>query len=190
MRKTRLTALLALLLVAAMLFAGCGKKTPEATVTMVLSTGHELTFVMDYKNAPISAQNFVDLSKDGFYDGIAFHRAIEGIVLQGGDPTETGMGGSDQTIKGEFAANGVNNQLSHSKGVISMARSMHYDSASSQFFIMLSDYPGFDGGYAAFGYIDDEASMQALDSLIASLQVDGEALIDPPSILSMRVEEK
>ena len=101
--------------------------------------------------APITVANFEKLVKDGFYDGVIFHRVIPGFMIQGGDPTGTGMGGPGWNIKGEFAANGVKNDLKHTRGVLSMARAMHPDSAGSQFFIMVEDAPHLDGQYAAFG---------------------------------------
>lgn len=105
--------------------------------------------------APITVENFLDLVNDGFYDGLIFHRVINNFMIQGGDPTGTGMGGSENTIKGEFAQNGVKNDLSHTRGVISMARSQSYDSASSQFFIVHQDSTYLDGSYAAFGKMVD-----------------------------------
>lgn len=101
--------------------------------------------------APITVSNFVGLANDGFYNGLTFHRIIKGFMIQGGDPNGDGTGGSKQTIKGEFSANGVDNPLKHTRGVISMARSQSYDSASSQFFIMHEDTSSLDGQYAAFG---------------------------------------
>jgi len=103
--------------------------------------------------APITVNNFVKLVKQGFYDGLTFHRIIPGFMIQGGDPLGNGMGGSDETIKGEFARNGIKNDLKHTRGVISMARAMDPDSASSQFFIMHEDAPHLDGSYAAFGKV-------------------------------------
>ena len=101
--------------------------------------------------APITVANFERLVKEGFYDGIIFHRVIPGFMIQGGDPTGTGMGGPGWNIKGEFAANGVPNSLKHTAGVLSMARAMDPNSAGSQFFIMVDDAPHLDGQYAAFG---------------------------------------
>ena len=103
--------------------------------------------------APITMENFVSLAQSGFYDGLIFHRVISGFMIQGGDPLGNGMGGSDKNIKGEFAANGVANSLSHKRGVISMARSQNFNSASSQFFIMHADGEFLDGQYAAFGKV-------------------------------------
>jgi len=105
--------------------------------------------------APITVENFVNLVGEGFYDGLIFHRVISGFMIQGGDPMGTGMGGSGNRIKGEFAMNGVKNDLSHERGVISMARSQMPDSASSQFFICHADAKFLDGQYAAFGKVTE-----------------------------------
>lgn len=110
---------------------------------------------LDADVAPITVENFISLAKDGFYDGLTFHRIISGFMIQGGDPSGNGTGGSDKTIKGEFSSNGVENNLSHKRGVISMARSGDPNSASSQFFIMHQDTPSLDGQYAAFGKVTD-----------------------------------
>jgi len=108
---------------------------------------------LDGKTAPITVTNFMKLVNEGFYDGLTFHRIISGFMIQGGDPKGNGTGGSDEKIKGEFSANGVENDISHVRGVLSMARSQMYDSASSQFFIMHADAPHLDGQYAAFGRV-------------------------------------
>ncbi len=108
---------------------------------------------LDETAAPITVENFKQLVADGFYDGLIFHRVISGFMIQGGDPTGTGCGGSQNNIKGEFRMNGVNNPISHLRGVISMARSGHPDSASSQFFICHEDAKFLDGQYAAFGKV-------------------------------------
>ena len=110
---------------------------------------------LDADVAPITVTNFVNLAQKGFYDGLTFHRIIEGFMMQGGDPKGDGTGGSDEKIKGEFSSNGVENSISHTRGTISMARSQAKDSASSQFFIMHQDYTGLDGDYAAFGHVTD-----------------------------------
>lgn len=112
-----------------------------------------ITVKLDQKSAPISAANFVALAEDGFYDGLTFHRIMEGFMMQGGDPNGNGTGGSDNNIVGEFAANGYNNNLSHTRGAISMARSTPFNSASSQFFIVHEDSTTLDGQYAVFGYV-------------------------------------
>lgn len=110
---------------------------------------------LDGDSAPLTVQNFMDLANAGFYDGLTFHRIMEGFMIQGGDPNGNGTGGSDKNIKGEFAANGVNNPISHKKGVISMARAQDPDSASSQFFIVQEDSEFLDGQYAAFGHVTE-----------------------------------
>ena len=113
--------------------------------------------------APITVKNFLNLVEEKFYDGLIFHRVIEGFMIQGGDPTGTGMGGSKNKIKGEFNSNGVKNLLEHSRGVISMARSQMPDSASSQFFICHKNAPHLDGSYAAFGAV--VAGIEAVDKI-------------------------
>ena len=114
-----------------------------------------VTLELDSDAAPITVQNFLDLAKSGFYDGLTFHRIMDGFMIQGGDPTGTGMGGSSKTIKGEFALNGWDNPISHKTGVISMARAQNPDSASSQFFICVADAAFLDGSYAAFGTVTE-----------------------------------
>lgn len=113
----------------------------------------EIKIELDYKNAPISSANFVSLVNKGFYDGLTFHRIIKGFMVQGGCPLGNGTGGPGYSIKGEFRSNGVNNQLSHKRGVISMARAMNPNSAGSQFFICDKDDLFLDGQYAAFGHV-------------------------------------
>lgn len=115
----------------------------------------KITLELDADTAPITVTNFVNLAKEGFYDGLTFHRIINGFMMQGGDPNGDGTGGSDKEIKGEFSANGVANDISHTRGVISMARSTLYNSASSQFFIVQQDSTHLDGQYAAFGHVTD-----------------------------------
>ena len=122
---------------------------------------------LDREHAPITVENFEKLVKEGFYDGTIFHRVIYGFMIQGGDPTGTGMGGPGYTIKGEFAANGIDNPILHKRGVISMARSMDPDSAGSQFFIMHEDAPHLDGQYAAFGHVVE--GMEVVDEIANSL---------------------
>ncbi len=118
---------------------------------------------LDPTYAPITVDNFLTLVEDGFYDGLTFHRIMEGFMIQGGDPAGNGTGGSDLNIRGEFSSNGVNNPLKHTRGVISMARSGHPDSASSQFFIMHEDAPHLDGNYAAFGKVTE--GMDVVDAI-------------------------
>ncbi len=119
--------------------------------------------------APITVANFEKLVSEGFYNGLIFHRVIPGFMIQGGDPLGTGYGGSDENIKGEFRLNGVNNTISHKRGVISMARSQHPNSASSQFFIMHADGEFLDGQYAAFGKVTK--GIEVVDE-IASIPTD------------------
>ena len=110
---------------------------------------------LDEGTAPITVENFINLAKDGFYDGLTFHRIMDGFMIQGGDPLGNGTGGSKDNIKGEFSTNGVNNPISHVKGIISMARANDPDSASSQFFITVADSTFLDGSYAAFGRVTE-----------------------------------
>ena len=118
-----------------------------------MENGKEMEAELYPETAPKTVDNFVKLIKERFFDGIIFHRVIKGFMIQGGDPTGTGMGGSDEKIPGEFLSNGFVNELKHSRGVLSMARTMDPNSASSQFFIMHQDAPHLDGQYAAFGKI-------------------------------------
>ena len=147
----RLLALLlcALLLCGAMSALSEEGALPIATIEMANGDVMKLELYPDV--APNTVANFIELANAGFYDGLIFHRVIAGFMIQGGDPTGTGRGGPGYTIKGEFAANGFENSLSHQRGVISMARAQHPDSAGSQFFIMHADGHFLDGQYAAFG---------------------------------------
>lgn len=155
----------------AFVLAGCGgaADSGEATdsgkhhVEIQVKDYGTIKVELDADTAPISVSNFIKLAKDGFYDGLTFHRIISGFMIQGGDPSGNGTGGSDETIKGEFSANGVENGISHVRGVISMARSQDYDSASSQFFIMHADAPSLDGQYAAFGKVTE--GMEIVDKI-------------------------
>lgn len=116
--------------------------------------------------APITVENFVKLANQGFYNGVTFHRVVPGFVIQGGDPTGTGTGGPGWRIKGEFASNGVKNDLKHTRGVLSMARTQDPNSAGSQFFIMLDTHPHLDGEYAAFGMVID--GMDVVDAIASA----------------------
>lgn len=124
-------------------------------VTITMEDGKVMKGELYEDIAPITCENFEKLAKEGFYDGLTFHRVIPGFMIQGGDPEGTGMGGPGYSIKGEFAANGVPNNLKHTTGVLSMARAMDPNSAGSQFFIMVADAPHLDGQYAAFGKITE-----------------------------------
>lgn len=138
-------------------------------VVIEMENGKNIEIELYPDIAPISCGNFEKLVKDGFYDGLTFHRVIPGFMIQGGCPLGTGTGGPGWTIKGEFASNGVKNDLRHTRGVLSMARSMMPDSAGSQFFIMHEDAPHLDGNYAAFGKV--VSGMEAVDE-IANAETD------------------
>ncbi len=143
-------------------------KTNDVTeyVRINMESGKSMVVKLDSTNAPITVANFQKLVKEGFYNGLIFHRVIAGFMVQGGDPTGTGMSGSKQTIKGEFLMNGVRNGISHKRGVISMARTNVPDSASSQFFICHADATFLDGQYAAFGAVVD--GIDAVDEIAAA----------------------
>lgn len=138
-------------------------------VEIVVKDYGTIALELDADQAPISVTNFVDLAKSGFYDGLTFHRIISGFMIQGGDPLGNGTGGSDKEIKGEFAANGVNNTISHVRGTISMARAMDMDSASSQFFIVHEDSQFLDGQYAGFGQVT--SGIEIVDKICADTPV-------------------
>ena len=185
MRKLLSICLAALLVLS---LAGCGKtsvvgitatsKAPAANEeSQGVGTHHAEIEIQDYGTitveldgdaAPITVQNFMDLANAGFYDGLTFHRIISGFMMQGGDPNGNGTGGSENTIKGEFSANGVENPLSHTRGAISMARAQAPDSASSQFFICHADSTFLDGQYACFGYVTD--GMDVVDAVCEAAQ--------------------
>lgn len=191
--KRQIIKCMSLILAATLTFTACNSKaehtstssngadtnmsdtTPSSTTqqTELLSGKHKVNIIIKDKGtisveldadvAPISTTNFINLAEAGFYDGVTFHRIIEDFMMQGGDPTGTGSGGSGETIKGEFSDNGVENNLSHTRGAISMARSQLYDSASSQFFIVHQDAPHLDGQYACFGYVTE--GMEIVDDI-------------------------
>ena len=206
MRKLLSICLAALLVLS---LAGCGKtsvvgitttsKAPAANEeSQGVGTHHAEIDIQDYGTitveldgdiAPITVQNFMDLANDGFYDGLTFHRIIAGFMMQGGDPNGNGTGGSENTIKGEFSSNGVENTLSHTRGAISMARSQNPDSASSQFFICHADSAFLDGQYACFGYVTE--GMDVVDDVCEAAQpTDGNGTIpadQQPVITAIRV---
>ncbi len=171
-----------LVLMTVVSIAGCSSKTTEKTTkrTKTLSGNYQVEIkVKDYgtiyaeidaDTAPITVTNFVKLSKEKFYDGLTFHRIIDGFMIQGGDPKGDGTGGSKETIKGEFSDNGVKNPLSHTRGALSMARSQDNDSASSQFFIVQSDSTYLDGQYAVFGYVYE--GMDIVDQICKDVKVE------------------
>ena len=130
--------------------------------------------------------NFAALANSGFFDGLIFHRVIPGFMIQGGDPKGTGTGGPGYAIKGEFAANGVDNPLRHTRGILSMARAMSMDSAGSQFFIMVADAPHLDGQYAAFGKVTE--GMDAADEIVNAERDWHDKPLEPQRIASIRVD--
>lgn len=182
-RQALLATLLALVACAGLLAGGCSSGAPSepavapeapAAADDPYATGiHHATIevegygtievTLNANAAPLTVANFCHLVEEGFYDGLTFHRIIEGFMVQGGDPEGNGTGGSGQTIKGEFAANGVENAIPHVRGTVSMARSNDYDSASSQFFIMQETTESLDGQYAAFGTVT--SGMEVVDAL-------------------------
>jgi peptidyl-prolyl cis-trans isomerase B (cyclophilin B) len=152
-------------------------------VQIVMDSGNAIVIELKPDQAPITVANFQKLVGEEFYDGLIFHRVIQGFMIQGGDPEGTGMGGSKESIKGEFSANGVDNTLPHKRGVISMARTRDPNSASSQFFICDADSPHLDGSYAAFGSV-----VFGLDEVdrIAALKVDmNDRPLNPPAMVSV-----
>ncbi|MBE7031042.1 MAG: peptidylprolyl isomerase [Ruminococcaceae bacterium] len=170
MWKKLMAVLLCVALMACM--GGCGKDATPRRALIEMENGGTITLELYPEHAPKTVANFEKLVRDGFYDGIIFHRVIDGFVIQGGDPMGTGRGGSDKNIKGEFSDNGVDNKLEHKRGVISMARrGDDMDSASSQFFICLDDATAgqLDGSYAAFGKVVE--GMDVVDA-IAKVQTD------------------
>lgn len=219
----RLLILLLSVVMIMTLFSGCGKKTSQESqrnegkqsesekqdeqeskeqseqaaehvkVQIEMEDGGTMIFELYPEYAPKTVANFVKLVNEGFYDGLTFHRIVKGFMIQGGDPNGDGTGGSDETIPGEFAANGfTQNTLSHTYGVISMARSKSYDSASSQFFIMNADYPKLDGKYAAFGkLIEGSETLDAISDTAVEKNDFGEVSkpVEPVVIKSIRVIE-
>ena len=160
------------------------KKKIFATIEM--NNGGTIRLELYPEIAPITVGNFVDLASKNFYDGLIFHRVISGFMIQGGDPTGTGMGGPGYSIKGEFAMNGVENSLSHTRGVISMARSQNPNSAGSQFFIMHDDGRYLDGQYAAFGKVVE--GIEVVDA-IANVRTDySDRPLDEQKIKTIRID--
>ena len=156
-------------------------------VVIEMANGKKIKLELYPEIAPISCENFEKLVKQGFYDGLIFHRVIPGFMIQGGCPDGTGMGGPGWNIKGEFAANGVKNDLKHTRGVLSMARAMNPNSAGSQFFIMHEDAPHLDGQYAAFGKVVE--GMDVVDE-IASVKTDyNDKPLEPQVMKKVTIEE-
>ena len=169
MKKFRF--LLGIVLIPLLFLTGCS--SDEETLTgkhhaeIIVQDYGTIKVELDADQAPITVQNFIDLANSGFYDGLTFHRIIEGFMIQGGDPNGDGTGGSGHTIRGEFTQNGVNNTLSHTRGAISMARSSAMNSASSQFFIVHEDSTYLDGSYAVFGYVTE--GIEVVDAIATSV---------------------
>lgn len=160
--------------------------TQNPIVTFTMENGDIIKAELYPDIAPISVNNFISLINKNFYDGLIFHRVIKGFMIQGGDPDGTGMGGPGYSIKGEFSSNGTANNLAHTEGVLSMARSMHPDSAGSQFFIMHKNSPHLDGSYAAFGKVTE-----GMDSVnrIAETKTDyNDRPLEPQIMKSVTVE--
>lgn len=158
-------------------------------VTIDVQDYGTISLELDADTAPISVTNFINLANEGFYDGLTFHRIISGFMIQGGDPNGNGTGGSEKTIKGEFSANGVENDISHVRGVISMARANDPDSGSSQFFIVHEDSTSLDGQYAAFGHVTE--GMDVVDAICEAVPVQDKngtvAAADQPVITAVTV---
>lgn len=158
-------------------------------VTIDVQDYGTISLELDADTAPISVTNFINLANEGFYDGLTFHRIISGFMIQGGDPNGNGTGGSEKTIKGEFSANGVENDISHVRGVISMARANDPDSGSSQFFIVHEDSTFLDGQYAVFGHVTD--GMDVVDAICEAVPVQDNngtvAAADQPVITAVTV---
>ncbi len=167
------------LFVAIFFITGCGKDEKEqymqgkVNIEMTIQQYGVIELELDADVAPITVTNFVNLVKDQFYDGLTFHRIINGFMIQGGDPTGTGEGGSRMNIQGEFSSNGIENSISHTRGTISMARNgYNYNSASSQFFIVQQDSTYLDGDYAAFGHVI--SGMEVVDAIAENTKVEDE----------------
>ncbi len=172
--------------------AGTAEEGVDIYADIAIEDYGTVTVLLEPSAAPATVDNFVALAESGFYDGLTFHRIIDGFMMQGGDPEGTGLGGSDTTIVGEFSANGHDNPLSHTRGAISMARSRSYNSASSQFFIVQSDSLHLDGQYAAFGYVTE--GMEIVDQICEDAEpTDGNGSIAPedqPVITSVTIRRE
>lgn len=155
--------------------------------TIEMENGGVMTLELYPEKAPKTVENFVNLANEGFYDGLIFHRVISGFMIQGGDPTGTGMGGPGYTIDGEFRMNGFDNDIKHTRGVISMARAMDQNSAGSQFFIMHKDAPHLDGSYAAFGKMTD--GFDVLDKIANVATNYSDRPVEEQKIKTVTVEE-
>lgn len=188
----KLLALLLMLTIMLVLCAGCsGRKEekaqiPAPEVKITLTDGNTIQLELYPSVAPNTVANFVSLIQEGFYDGLTFHRVIAGFMIQGGDPLGNGTGGPGYCIRGEFKDNGVENGLSHTRGVLSMARSSDFDSAGSQFFIMHADAPHLDGSYAAFGCVTE--GMEGVDRVAGTKTGRQDRPVQEQRIASVKVE--
>lgn len=162
------------------------EKHPEVTIEM--SNGKTIKIELYPEVAPNTVNNFISLVQDGFYDGLIFHRVIPGFMIQGGDPDGNGSGGPGYSIPGEFSDNGFENKLKHTRGVISMARTNMPDSAGSQFFIMVEDYPSLDNLYAAFGKVIE--GIETADEIVAQDRNANDKPLDPLSMTKVTVDLK
>ncbi len=160
---------------------------PTTKIDVEMTDGQKFTMEVYPDVAPRTAENFISLVKDGFYDGLTFHRIIEGFMAQGGDPEGTGFGGNDKQIVGEFESNGYENNLSHQRGVVSMARSGDPDSASSQFFICYEDASFLDGDYAAFGKVIE--GMEVVDSFLSAGTDENDRPLKEVRIKTMKIAD-
>lgn len=188
-----LLILLILLSLIGLAFWGNRLATMHSIATIELEDGGKIVVELYHDVAPKTVENFIKLAESGFYDGLTFHRVIKGVAIQGGDPNGDGTGGSENTITGEFIANGYDNYLSHKAGTISMARSDDYDSASSQFFITSADNTSWDGQYAAFGrVIEGMDVVERLANLETVTEEDGtetETPVEVPVIKSIKIKK-
>lgn len=169
MKKTLLIFLILILIGGYFIMAEINAEEKNPIVTITMEAGGEIEVELYPEIAPNTVNNFIYLAEQGYYDGLIFHRVIENFMIQGGDPDGTGRGGPGYSIRGEFAQNDFENELEHTRGVISMARSQPYDSAGSQFFIMHKDFQRLDGSYAAFGEVI--SGMEVVDE-IATVNTD------------------
>lgn len=169
-----------LIIFTALVLGACSSEETNPMAVIEVEGLGEIKLELYQEIAPITVENFVRLAEEGFYDGLTFHRIINGFMIQGGDPLGNGTGGSGENIVGEFNSNGIENPISHERGVISMARNMiSMDSADSQFFIMHQDEPFLDGDYAAFGRVVE--GMDVVDALAeGTIVVDGNGTVLPP----------
>jgi len=214
--RTKLFGLLLAAVASTLIFSSCGKKpeagngaspsvpaaSPSASpsetpsgidptakhpvVTIEMDNGKTIKAELYPEVAPNTVNNFISLVKKGFYDGTIFHRVIPGFMIQGGDPEGTGMGGPGYNIPGEFTANGFTNNLKHTRGILSMARAQDPDSAGSQFFIMVADYPSLDGQYAAFGQVIE--GMNVADDIVNLERDDSDRPTKPPVMKKVTVD--